>query len=184
MRRIRAADDIGGSQDGFAGALSHGSVVLLCGARPRHSQLRVKRVLLLATTTGYQIRSFGEAARAVGASLMFASDRCDQLDDPWADHAIPVRFSDDARTADGLLAALSIQRIESVKKGLGVGFSSGDVFRAGDMKKFLLESRLLKDHFYFMAEGAGRDGQGIGGSGFAHKLANSGENDQMFLHRL
>jgi len=70
----------------------------------------VKRVLLLATTTGYQIRSFGEAARAVGASLMFASDRCDQLDDPWADHAIPVRFSDDARTADGLLAALADRR--------------------------------------------------------------------------
>ena len=86
--------------------------------------------------------------------------------------------------SDGLLAALSIQRIESVKKGLRVGFSSGDVFRAGDMNKFLLESRLFKDHFYFMAKSAGRDGQGIGGSSFAHKLANSGENDQMFLHRL
>jgi biotin carboxylase len=54
----------------------------------------VKRVLVLATTTGYQLRSFGDAARAVGATLVLATDRCDQLDDPWADHAIPVRFFD------------------------------------------------------------------------------------------
>jgi biotin carboxylase len=52
------------------------------------------RVLVLATTTGYQIRSFGEAARALGVRLAFASDRCDQLDDPWWDRAIPVRFHD------------------------------------------------------------------------------------------
>ena len=52
----------------------------------------VRRVLLLATTTGYQIRSFGEAAEACGVRLVFASDRCDRLDDPWWDQAIPVRF--------------------------------------------------------------------------------------------
>ena len=86
--------------------------------------------------------------------------------------------------SDSLLAALSIQRVESVKKGLRVGFSSGDVFRTGDMKKFLLEPCLFEDHFDFMAESAGGDGQGIGGSGFTYKLANSGENDEMFLHRL
>ncbi len=66
----------------------------------------MKRVLLLATTTGYQIRSFGEAARAVGATLVFASDRCDQLDDPWADRAIPVRFSDDEQIPEGVLPGL------------------------------------------------------------------------------
>ena len=67
----------------------------------------MKRVLLLATTTGYQIRSFGEAARAIGATLIFASDRCDQLDDPWADRAIPVRFSDDAPGAETLLPSIA-----------------------------------------------------------------------------
>ena len=55
----------------------------------------LKRVLLLATTTGYQIRSFGEAAEALGVRLVFASDRCDQLDDPWWDQAIPIRFHDE-----------------------------------------------------------------------------------------
>ena len=61
------------------------------------------RVLLLAATTGYQIRSFGEAARALGATLVFASDRCDRLDDPWSDQAIPVRFHDDPHVAARLV---------------------------------------------------------------------------------
>lgn len=50
------------------------------------------RVLLLSTTTGYQLRSFNDAAVALGIELMFATDRCDHLDDPWQDNAIPVRF--------------------------------------------------------------------------------------------
>ncbi len=33
---------------------------------------------------------------------MFASDRCDQLEDPWWDHAIPVRFHDEARSLDAI----------------------------------------------------------------------------------
>jgi biotin carboxylase len=54
-----------------------------------------KTILLFATTTGYQIRSFGDAAAKVGVRLVFASDRCDQIDDPWWDQAIPVRFHDE-----------------------------------------------------------------------------------------
>jgi len=70
----------------------------------------VKRVLLLATTTGYQIRSFGEAAQAVGAELMLATDRCDQLGDPWADRAIPVRFLDDEGLMGVAIAACVTQK--------------------------------------------------------------------------
>jgi biotin carboxylase len=65
----------------------------------------MKRILLVAATTGYQIRSFGDAAEALGVRLVFASDRCDQLDDPWWDQAIPVKFHDEAaarRAVDGL----------------------------------------------------------------------------------
>jgi biotin carboxylase len=65
----------------------------------------VKRVLLLATTTGYQIRSFGEAANAMGVRLVFASDRCDRLEDPWWDGAIPVRFHDTEASVDAVAAA-------------------------------------------------------------------------------
>jgi len=57
------------------------------------------RVLLIATTTGYQIRAFGEAAERLGVELVFATDRCHRLDDPWRDGAIPVRFQNDAEAA-------------------------------------------------------------------------------------
>jgi ABC-type sugar transport system substrate-binding protein len=65
----------------------------------------VKRVLLLATTTGYQIRSFGEAAEALGVRLVIGSDRCDRLEDPWWDGAIPVRFHDPDASVDAVTTA-------------------------------------------------------------------------------
>src|SRR5688572_30764011 len=89
-------------------------MVLLRGTGPRYRQLRVKRVLLLATTTGYQIRSFGEAARALGVTLMFASDRCDQLDDPWADQALPTRFVDEPHASEALLTAMADARPDGI----------------------------------------------------------------------
>jgi hypothetical protein len=54
------------------------------------------RVLLFSHTTGYQLRSFNDAAEDLGIDLVFATDRCHQLDDPWQDRAIPVRFHDPA----------------------------------------------------------------------------------------
>ena len=74
----------------------------------------MKRVLLLATTTGYQLRSFGEAARAVGATLMLATDRCDQLDDPWSDRAIPVRFGGEPESLAAAIAACSRERPDAI----------------------------------------------------------------------
>ena len=65
----------------------------------------MKRVLLVATTTGYQIRSFGEAAEKLGVRLVFASDRCDRLEDPWWDGAIPVRFHEEARAVAAVVSA-------------------------------------------------------------------------------
>ena len=55
----------------------------------------MRRVLLVAATTGYQIRSFHRAAERLGLELIVASDRCHVLDDPWRDGAIPVRFHDE-----------------------------------------------------------------------------------------
>jgi len=54
----------------------------------------VRRVLLLSHTTGYQLRAFNDAADALGIELVFATDRCHRLDDPWQDRAVPVRFYD------------------------------------------------------------------------------------------
>lgn len=54
----------------------------------------MKRVLLLSHTTGYQLRAFNDAAAALGIELVFATDRCHRLDDPWQDRAVAVRFFD------------------------------------------------------------------------------------------
>ncbi|HXJ40567.1 MAG TPA: ATP-grasp domain-containing protein [Bryobacteraceae bacterium] len=63
------------------------------------------RVLLVAATTGYQTRAFADAARQLGLDLALATDRCHVLEDPWGDHAIPVRFDDPLASRDVLLAA-------------------------------------------------------------------------------
>jgi biotin carboxylase len=63
----------------------------------------VRRVLLLSTTTGYQLRSFESAAKTLGIELVFATDRCNQLDDPWRDRAIPVRFHHEWRSLDAVI---------------------------------------------------------------------------------
>src|SRR5207247_3165815 len=60
------------------------------------------RVLLLATTTGYQTRAFADAAERLGIDLVYATDRCNMLEDPWRDRAIPIRFFDEL----GALAAI------------------------------------------------------------------------------
>jgi ATP-grasp domain/L-amino acid ligase C-terminal domain 2/ATP-grasp N-terminal domain len=74
----------------------------------------MRHVLLLATTTGYQIRSFGDAANKLDVQVIFASDRCDQLSDPWSDRAIPVRFWDEAASVDAVVAACTDTRPDGI----------------------------------------------------------------------
>lgn len=85
---------------------------------------------------------------------------------------------------DGLIRASPIQGIEGVEKRLRIGFSPGDVFCAGDVEKFFSEPSLFKDELDFMAEGSGRNGQWVDRGGFAHKLAHTGENNQVILDGL
>jgi len=54
----------------------------------------MKRVLLVAATTGYQVREFAAAARELDVELVLATDRCHIMENPWGDHAAPVRFED------------------------------------------------------------------------------------------
>ena len=74
----------------------------------------MKRVLLLATTTGYQTRMFAEAASRLGVELVYATDRCDQLDDPWSDGAIPVRYYEEWRSVDVVLKAVDTRPVDAV----------------------------------------------------------------------
>src|SRR5215469_1300516 len=61
-----------------------------------------KRVLLVAAKTGYQVREFYGAAERLGFELVLATDRCHILDDPWADRATPVQFTDPQAAIDAL----------------------------------------------------------------------------------
>jgi len=74
----------------------------------------MKRVLLLATTTGYQTRMFAEAAKSLGVELVYATDRCDQLDDPWSDGAIPVRYHEEWKSVDSVLKAVDARPVNAV----------------------------------------------------------------------
>ena len=58
------------------------------------------RVLLFSHTTGYQLRAFNDAAERLGIELVFATDRCHRLEDPWQDRAVPVRFHDIPHSLD------------------------------------------------------------------------------------
>jgi hypothetical protein len=74
----------------------------------------MKRVLLLATTTGYQTRAFGEAAARVGVELVFATDRCHLIEDPWQDHAIPIRFYDEDASVAAILESAASRPIDGL----------------------------------------------------------------------
>ena len=73
-----------------------------------------KRILILSTTTGYQTRSFGEAAERLGVELVLATDRCDQLDDPWRDAAVPVRFFEEEASLQAIIEAARKRPVHGV----------------------------------------------------------------------
>jgi hypothetical protein len=60
---------------------------------------------------------FDEAAARLGVDLRLASDRCGILDDPWRDHAIPVRYHE----PDSSLEALQANLGRSLSGVLAVG---------------------------------------------------------------
>ena len=73
-----------------------------------------KRLLIVATTTGYQTKMFREAARRLGVDVSLATDRCHVLDDPWGDHAIPVRFEAPEESAAALAQGRSFDAVVAI----------------------------------------------------------------------
>jgi len=73
-----------------------------------------KRLLLIGATTGYQTRSFAEAADRLGINLVLATDRCHVLDDPWGDQALALRFEDPEGAARAIAAEVSVDGIVAV----------------------------------------------------------------------
>jgi len=65
-----------------------------------------KQVLVFASKLGYQTRSLDEAARKLAVDIVFVTDRCHQLDDPWGDRAIAVHFESPDAAASAVLDAV------------------------------------------------------------------------------
>ena len=73
-----------------------------------------KRLLLFTTKLGYQTKCFADAARKLGVQLIYVSDRCHQLEDPWGDQAIPVEFAAPQNAAHTVMERLRGQQVRGV----------------------------------------------------------------------
>ena len=69
------------------------------------------RILLFAATTGYQTKSFVEAARRRGVDVLLATDRCHIMEDPWGDRALAVRFEDPEESAAFVVSEILYRRV-------------------------------------------------------------------------
>jgi predicted ATP-grasp superfamily ATP-dependent carboligase len=117
----------------------------------------MSRLLILASKLGYQTRSFAEAAKGLGADVVFASDRCHQLEDPWADGAIAVRFEDpeDAarrivkeslvRPVDGLIALGDRPISTAAYTARALGFAYNSPQSVENCRSKLRQREVLRD---------------------------------------
>jgi len=117
----------------------------------------MSRILVLASKLGYETRGFTEAAAALGVDVLFASDRCHQLEDPWADRAIPVQFDRPEESARRIVAASLVQPVNGLialgdratttaayaARALGVAYNS--VLSVENCRSKLRQREILRD---------------------------------------
>jgi biotin carboxylase len=65
-----------------------------------------KRVLLFASKLGYQTRAFNTVAEKLGVEIVFVTDRCNRLEDPWQDRAIAAHFENPEAAARSVIQSL------------------------------------------------------------------------------
>jgi hypothetical protein len=73
-----------------------------------------KRLLLFTAKLGYQTRSFEDAAHKLGVQLVYVTDRCHQLEDPWGDQAIAVHFETPEAAAYTVMEAVRGQNVSGI----------------------------------------------------------------------
>ena len=117
----------------------------------------MSRLLILASKLGYQTRSFAEAAKAIGVDVVFASDRCHQLEDPWADGAIAVRFDEPeeaarrivkqslVRPVDGLIALGDRPTATAAYTARALGFAYNSPQAVENCRSKLRQREVLRD---------------------------------------
>src|ERR1700674_3873320 len=117
----------------------------------------MSQLLILAGKLGYQTRSFAEAAKALGVDVVFASDRCHQLEDPWADGAIAVRFDEPedsarrivkqsfVRPVDGLIALGDSPTATAAYTAGALGFPYNSSQSVENCRSKLRQREVLRD---------------------------------------
>ncbi len=73
-----------------------------------------KRLLILSSKLGYQVRSFADAARRLGVEVAFGTDRCRRVDDLWGDDALPLHFNDPEGCAEAIACLAKENPIDAV----------------------------------------------------------------------
>ncbi len=73
-----------------------------------------KRLLLFTAKLGYQTRSFEDATRKLGVQVVYVTDRCHQLEDPWGDQAIAVHFETPEVAAYTVMEAVRGQNVSGI----------------------------------------------------------------------
>ena len=73
-----------------------------------------KRLLILASKLGYQTEGFAEAAEQLGVEVVFGTDRCHKLEDPWSDGALPLHFENPSESAAGNRARIARQTPDAI----------------------------------------------------------------------
>ena len=117
----------------------------------------MSRLLILASKLGYQARSFADAAKALGADVAFATDRCHKIEDPWADGAIAVRFDDPeeaarrivqqsfVRPVDGLIALGDRATSTAAYAARALGFAYNSPQSVENCRSKLRQREILRD---------------------------------------
>src|SRR5712692_1163858 len=73
-----------------------------------------KQLLLFTAKLGYQTRSFEGAAQKLGVQLVYVTDRCHQLEDPWGDRAVAVHFESPEAAAQIVLESQRGLRVDGI----------------------------------------------------------------------
>ena len=73
-----------------------------------------RRLLLFTNKLGYQTRSFEEVAQKHATEIIYVTDRCHQLEDPWGDRAIAVHFESAQSAAANVVEALNGKSVDGI----------------------------------------------------------------------
>jgi hypothetical protein len=98
------------------------------GSKPR-------RLLLFTNKLGYQTRSFEEAAGKHAVEIIYVTDRCHQLEDPWGDRAIAVHFESAQSAAANVVEALKGKSVNGIV-ALGDSPSVAAAYTARELGSF------------------------------------------------